>query len=151
MMRIRAAIPPAAVTALILFVFATPGYCQIKGTEFSFGEEGRLYSKGEDDSFLLWQQNGYYGGHEYASGAIRTRKKYEGGGYEDQRLHFYITCTREGISNFVSVVSLSEREDSPKPLAVIGIERPDKRPSPAKLAAYNLYWAACRAAFQKFR
>jgi hypothetical protein len=133
-----------------LVALAARAFSQEIGPIQSYGPEGRLYSSGPDDSYLLTRQSyatedstGYFG-------QIRIVKKYENGGYEEKIMDYSARC----IAPFDNMVQISIREsgkDEWDGTGIDDIKNPERFPGAAKKDSSNLYWAACHQQFRKFK
>ncbi len=116
----------------------------------TFGSEGRLFSSGGDDYYLLSRQSYLTedsGGYE---GQIRVIVNYANGGYE-QKMQDYIARCNAPFDGMVTVMIRESGEKDYDYNKSVRIISPGKLPDMSKKAAYNLYWAACHQQFRKFK
>jgi hypothetical protein len=136
----------ALVTAFVFY--GGTARAQETGPLEKFGTDGRLFSSGQDDYFLLSKQSYVSEDSAGYSGQVRIVKKYEGGGYEIKLKNFSARC-RAPFDNIVAIYwSEPGNEDAPDP---VEIKNPNRFPGAAVKDSYNLYWAACYGQFRKFK
>ena len=114
----------------------------------SYGQDGRLFSKGNSDYYLLTRQSAGTDDSAGFVGQVRIVKKYAGGGYEEVTENYMVRC--KAINRRTEVMTFKQ-EEKPDSANLIEIDNPDRKPSKNKIAIYNLYWATCREQFAKFR
>jgi hypothetical protein len=142
--------PRRTTIATAIFVWAVlgpPSGAQELGPEQNFGPDGRLYSKDQDDHFLLSRQS--YATEDSAGyeGQIRIKKNYPGGGYELQTFRYLARCGAVDGDTMIKTLAL---DDQDRELASVRVD-PKRRPGPGLKNAYNLFWAACHGQFRKFK
>jgi hypothetical protein len=114
----------------------------------SYGQSGRLYSAGQADYYLLSRQSGGTEDSAGYIGQIRIVEKYDGGAYEESIKNYTARCNAFDKRVYVAIVEQGKEFDLSDS---IDIKNPERHPGKAKVAYYNLYWAACRTIFQKFK
>jgi len=126
-----------------------PSLAQEVGTLQSYGTDGRLFSTGEIDYFLLSRQS--YGTEDSIgyTGQIRIVKKYAGDGFEIQMRDYTARCTSYDENIYV-MWSEAGKGDSGEG-RMVDIKTPNRLARPAVKDSYNLYWAACKGQFRKFK
>jgi hypothetical protein len=132
----------------LTLIFAAPiTHAQELGPLHDYGEDGRLYSRDQDEHYLLSRQS--YGTEDSTGyeGQIRIKKNYPGGGYEVQTFRYLARCGAVDGETMIKTLAL---DDPDKELASVRID-PKKRPGPGLKNAYNLFWAACHEQFRKFK
>ncbi len=114
----------------------------------TFGSNGRLFSAGDNDYFLLSRQSYATEDSTGYQGQIRVVKKYSGGGYEI-KMRDYIARCNAPFDHMVQIVwSEPGKEGSEHTVA---IKNPTNFPAEVTKDSYNLYWAACHGQFRKFK
>lgn len=135
---------------LIAFcVWTSAASAQEVGELESFGQDGRLYSMGSDEFYLVSRQT--YGTEDSVGyqGQIRIVKKYPGGGYEIKMMDYIARCRAVDGDTMIMLKDTGKGEDEfTKNMVSV---RPEQAPGAAKKDAYNLFWAACRSQFRKFK
>jgi hypothetical protein len=140
-----------ALRLLIVFaILSSPLSAQEMGALEAFGADGKLYSSGNGDCYLLSRQS--YGTEDSSgfSGQIRITKTYPGGGYEVQTMDYTARCN----APFDGIVEVTVREPGKAETEMgemVEIKSPERFPGASKKDAYNLYWAACHNQFRKFK
>jgi len=111
-----------------------------------YGTDGRLFSSGLDEYFLLSKSadqrenwNGY-------TGQVRVVHHYDSGGFEILMKDYTARCL---TADNLPLVAWSNAGDTTTPIE-IHIRRVAKPRSDQK-ESYNLYWAACHDQFRKFK
>jgi hypothetical protein len=111
-----------------------------------YGTDGRLFSSGSDEYFLLSKSpdqredwNGY-------TGQVRVVHHYHSGGFEIWMKDFSARCLT--ADNLPSIAWSNAGETSAQ--ATIRI-RGAARPKSDLRESYNLYWAVCHDRFRRFR
>jgi hypothetical protein len=138
------------IAGLLLGVVAVPGagsIAQEVGAVKTFGDDGRLFSSGKDDYYLLSskvEDAKDYGWTDY-SGQVRIVRHYPGGGYEIIFEDYSTRCGDAGNSSFVAWL----KSENAKP-AMVDVNPLSGRPKDSEKYSYNLYWAVCSGKFQKF-
>ncbi len=145
-MRIRFVVTVASVLFITPFVKLT--HSQELGISQTYGENGRLFSSGDDDYFLLSRQTYATDDSSGYQGQIRVVKKYSGGGYEIKTRDYIARCNAP-FDHMVQIIWSEPGEDTnPR---YVPIKNPGKFPGRAIKDSYNLYWAACHDQFRKFK
>lgn len=136
----------AAVSVVAVLGSAQSVLSQERGPLQSFGPEGRLYSSGQDQHFLLSRQS--YGAEDSTGyeGQVRIVVKYPTGGYEIKIRNYIVDCTGEANS-----VAFRDSGQSDTEYPDAHPVTPGKSPTPRQKDAYNLYWATCHGQFRKFK
>lgn len=130
---------------------ATNVFAQAHKTELDFGATGKLYSvvraNGETERQFLLRKRSLVGDHGfYIEGSIRQVLEIPGGGYSNNQEQFHVVCSHE--SERLSV-QFGADGDQNKRAIVIAANKPPNRQS--QRHAYNLWWAACKNQFQKYK
>jgi hypothetical protein len=112
-----------------------------------YGENGRLFSSGADEYFLLSKMLEQHEDAVGYTGQVRVVHNYRGGGYEMIMKDYTARC--EAADSTFSV-TWSNTGDQGVPL-VVRIGRPDRKPKSSQRESYNLYWAVCRDKFVRFK
>ena len=113
----------------------------------NFGDDGRLFSSGGIDYYLLSVQSYMSEDSTGYLGSVRAVKKYPGGGYEIKLKDYSARC----IAPFDRGVQVTWSEPGKENSVSVPIDNPDRRPAPETKESYNLYWAACRQQFRRFK
>jgi hypothetical protein len=123
------------------------GTAQIATAERDYGTDGRLFSAGKDDYYLLTraQHSSEEGGSYF--GQVRVIHHFEGGGYQILMKDYSARCEPLEYAYLVTWVKAG---DDTAPI-LVRIEHPDKTPKAGDKESYNLYWAACYEQFRKFK
>ena len=141
---------PSYVTTLAAVVCIAPlnaSYGQQSGSTQTFGADGRLFSSGRDDYFLLSARPE---GNEDATGyvgQVRIVRHYEGGGYQIFIKDYSAWC--RSLSGALEFVWSTPGDTASAQSETIA--NPNKRPDTSLKETYNLYWAVCRGQFRKFK
>ncbi len=136
----------AGLTVIFLSLF-DPTRGQQYGATKLFGDDGRLFSSGRSDYYVLSIQPYMSEDSVGYQGKVRIVKKYEGGGYEVKYKDFIARC-KAPFDHMIQIMwSESGKEDYSD---TVPIKYPNKPPPPEARDSYNLYWAACESRFQKF-
>jgi hypothetical protein len=117
------------------------------GEAEDYGEEGRLFSSGSDEYFLV---NKTPDAREAATGyvgRVRVVHHYPGGGYEILMKDYVMRCAT--ADNTLSVAWSNSGDENPS--VRVAIRDPARAPKSQMKESYNLYWAVCRKQFRKFR
>lgn len=112
-----------------------------------FGNEGKLYSKGHDNYYLLSRQPYLSEDSAGYNGMIRIEKNYVGGGYEVKILYYIARCNSYDNESFVSLADSGDSD----PFESTKINKRNTSPSNKLKPAYNLFWVVCKNIFQKFK
>jgi hypothetical protein len=118
----------------------------------TFGTEGRPFSTGRNDYYLLSRQHHLNEDFNGYDGRVRKIKRFEGGGYEIELKEFVIQCSSPAHPDMTSYVIWYD--DGQKDISEgyqVDIRNPTKFPGEGKKDSYNLYWAACHKQFRKFK
>lgn len=137
----------AVVAASILVASIAASHGQQFGEMKNFGDDGRLFSSGSIDYYLLSIQSYMSEDSTGYRGSVRAVKKYPGGGYEIKLKDYSARCVAP-FDHMVQIVWSEPGKDDSVPVA---IKNPAKPPTPDTKESYNLYWAACRGQFQRFK
>ncbi len=112
----------------------------------NFGGDGRLFSAGSDEYYLLSRKFKISDDTIGYSGEIRVVHHYEGG-YELVLRDFIARCkTADGVNDVTWFQSGGGGS-----LATVRLNPPDSLPNSEVKESYNLYWAVCRDEFQRIR
>ena len=112
-----------------------------------YGTDGRLFSSGADDYYLLSRKAE---GNEDSTGyvgQVRVVHHYQGAGYQILMKDYSARC--RAADNTLSVIWFKAGDQS-NPY-MVRIDHPDRSPASDQKESYNLYWAACYGKFAKFR
>jgi hypothetical protein len=139
-----------ALRLLAAAVVGGSAICQELGPIERFGADGRLFSSGGDDYFLLSRQRYVSEDSSGYEGQVRIVKKYPNGGYEIHMRDYIARCVAP-FDKQVYVVWAAAGEMDSKPGEPISITNPESLPNAANKESYNLYWAACHNQFRKFK
>jgi hypothetical protein len=132
---------------LIAFVGNTAA-AQEMGAPQTYGTDGRLFSAGTIDYFLLSRRSYLTEDSSGYEGQVRAVRKYPGGGYEIKLKDFTARC----IAPFDNIVQIAWSDPAQQGSKhVVPVKNPAKFPRQDAKESYNLYWAACRNVFQKFK
>lgn len=140
----------AATTGVAILAFCASLRAQEVGPLQTFGSDGRLFSAGDNDYYLLSRRSYMTEDSSGYDGQIRQVKKYPGGGFEI-KIKDYIARCNAPFDNDVLVVWFEPGEKETGQGRSVAIKRPDKFPGSATKDSYNLYWAACHGNFKKFK
>jgi hypothetical protein len=135
---------------LTLGALASPVFCQEMGRLQTFGSDGRLFSAGPNDYFLLSRQSYVSEDSSGYEGQIRQVKKYPGGGYEIKLREYIARCVAP-FDNMMYVVWYEAGQREQGASHSVDIKNPGRFPGLATKDSYNLYWAACHGEFRKFK
>lgn len=121
----------------------------VTGDTKTYGEDGRLFSSGNDYYFLLSRTMRSEGNQDASAyvGQVRVRHTFPGGGYEILTKDYSVTCKTEGEAPSVDWYKAGDH-DVPN---IVSIKEAAKRPKENMKESYNLYWAACFDEFRKFK
>jgi hypothetical protein len=137
-----------AILAASIFVASTgASHGQQLGEIKNFGDDGRLFSSGNIDYYLLSIQSYMSEDSTGYLGSVRAVKKYPGGGYEIKLKDYSARC----VAPFDHLVQIAWFEPGIQNSISVPIKNPDKRPKPDNIESYNLYWAVCRQQFRRFK
>jgi hypothetical protein len=141
--------PRRLITSGIFIAFLdAAGLAQELGPLQTFGSDGRLFSAGTIDYFMLSRQSYATEDSSGHQGQVRAVKKFSGGGYEII-LKDYIARCNAPFDNMVEIIwSDPGQQGSERSVA---IKNPSKFPGQATKESFNLYWAACQGQFLKFK
>jgi hypothetical protein len=117
------------------------------GEAQSYGDDGRLFSSGDDDYFLLSRMTKNEGEIPGYAGQVRVVHHFSGKGYEILVKDYSVTCAPEGTP---STVNWFKAGDHTAPINV-SIKKPSEAPKQNVKESYNLYWAVCFEKFKKFQ
>lgn len=130
--------------------FSGAAAAQEFGEPERFGENGRAFSVGQNDYYLLSRRSYISEDSRGYEGQIRQVKKYPGGGYEIKIRDFLARCVAP-FDNMTYVIWFEPGEQDQGKGTSVDIKNPASLPSPRLKDSYNLYWAACRNTFGKFK
>jgi len=137
-----------AILAASIFVVSTEtSIGQQLGDIKNFGDDGRLFSSGSIDYYLLSTQSYMSEDSTGFLGSARAVKKYPGGGYEIILKDYSARC----VAPFDHLLQITWSEPGKDNSVSVPIKNPDKRPAPDTIESYNLYWAVCRQQFRRFK
>jgi hypothetical protein len=128
--------------------FAYPARSQELGQVETFGSDGRQFSSAQIDYYLLTRQRYVSEDSSGYQGDVRAVKKFPGGGYEIVLKRYIARCSAP-VDNQV-YVSWSNPGEESNPHTV-SIKNPGKFPGQGAKESYNLFWAACRGQYRKFK
>lgn len=111
-----------------------------------YGDEGRLFSAGKDEYFLLSRAARSGEGEGDYIGQVRVLHNFSGGGYEILMKDYVVACTGDNGP----AITWFKAGDHGLPVTITATY-PDKHPPENKKESYNLYWAVCHDKFNKFR
>ena len=135
--------------AIIVF-YQSLAAAQELGPIKTYGDDGRLFSSGNDDYYLLSIRSYVSEDSSGYQGKVRIVKKYPGGGYELKFRDFIARCNAP-FDHEVQIMWSETGKDDYASIPSVPIKSPNKLPSPDAKESYNLYWAACFEKFQRFR
>ncbi|MBV6486926.1 MAG: hypothetical protein GHHEDOFH_00863 [Pseudorhodoplanes sp.] len=127
-----------------------PALAQETGPLETFGSNGRLYSGGGDEFYLLSRRSYASEDSRGYEGQIRIVRKYPGGGYEEQIMDYTARCFAP-FDNMIYVIVREPGKESYDDKDSTEIKSPNQFPGATEKSAYNLYWAACHSQFGKFK
>jgi hypothetical protein len=113
----------------------------------TYGEDGRLFSSGNDEYFILSRMAKSDDEAPGYIGQVRVVHHFPGSGYEILMKDYAVTCTTEENP---ATVNWFKAGDHSAPVNV-PIEQTNNAPKPEIKESYNLYWAACHERFQRFK
>jgi len=141
---IAGSIPQATLLGMALAEAQGPGQDEY------FGRDGKLFSVERSGSdrikrYLLNRrpisgEDGFY-----YDGKIRTRTDIDGGGYTIDETAFFLECSSAAEEVSVRFGSEIDRGSGTR------IQKGRQKPGRSELNAYNLWWAACKDEFRKFK
>jgi hypothetical protein len=142
---------PARIAALLLMtsLLNPSAQSQEMGPSETFGSDGRLFSSGDDDYYLLSRQSYVSEDSAGYEGQLRIRRKYANGGYEIKIMDYTARCSAP-FDNMV-MVTIREAGSNDYDSGRVDIKVPDRHPGSGKKPSYNLFWAVCRNQFRKFK
>jgi hypothetical protein len=133
---------------LFIGLIVNAASAQERGVPQTYGMDGRQFSSGTIDYFML--SRGSYLSEDSSGyeGDVRAVRKYEGGGYQIILKHYIARC----VAPFDHMIQIIWSNVGEEGVGVsVDIVKPSKFPGEEKKESYNLYWAACNGVFQKFR
>jgi hypothetical protein len=139
----------SALTILSGFLWGT-AHCQEFGAIETFGPEGRLFSSGRNDYYLVSRRSYATEDSSGYEGEVRKVKKFDGGGFEIEMKEFIARC----YAPFDGMMFVAWFEPGQKDTGEghhVDIKNAAKFPGDAKKDSYNLFWAACHKQFRKFK
>jgi hypothetical protein len=139
-------------TATFMFAvsaFGDPISSQDRGALETFGTDGRLFSAGKEDYYLLSRQSYVSEDSSGYEGQVRVVMHYQADAYEIRLKDYLARC--RSYDGMMDVVWFKPEEREQGTGYTVAIQKPDKRPGADKKESYNLYWAACNGKFLKFK
>jgi hypothetical protein len=112
----------------------------------TYGEDGRLFSSGNDEYFLISRMAksddvpGFLG-------QVRIVHHFPSSGYEILLKDYVVTCTAEGNPSAVDWFKTGDHGAA----ANVAVTQTNFAPKPDVKESYNLYWAACLDKFLRFK
>ena len=138
---------PYIAVAMAMLWGSVSAHAQELGLLKSYGDDGRFFSGGSSDGYMLTRQTYATEDSSGAQGQLRIVKKYPGGGYEEFRKEYVARCRSYDNESYVVIHEIGDAKDMDSRL----VKTPEKLPGAAAKMAYNLYWAACSEVFNKFK
>lgn len=122
---------------------------QTTGVTQTYGDDGRAFSSGKDDYFLLSRTQFGENDEDISGylGEVRVVHHFDGGGYEILLKDYRVACRAEENSATVVWYKTGDHSDPD----TVTIRSPNKSPKASVKESYNLYWAACLEKFRKFK
>jgi hypothetical protein len=111
-----------------------------------YGADGRLFSSGSDEYFLLSKTSDQRENSSGYRGQTRVVHHFRTGGFEVLMKDYTAWCVT--ADNYPSV-SWSTTGDANTPVTIP--IRSMSKPKSQQKESYNLYWAACRGKFRRFK
>lgn len=133
---------------LVVAFVGGAGVAQELGASQTYGSDGRQFSAGTIDYFLLSRRSYRSEDSSGYSGEVRAVRKYPGGGYEIKLKDFSARCFAP-FDNMTQVIWSDPGQQGTE--HIVSIRRSAKSPGQDNRESYNLYWAACQGVFQKFK
>ena len=125
---------------------ASAGTLDTSKIEF-FGEQGKLFSETADDKLYLMDKSAFSTEDTTGfEGRVRIQHNYPEGGYEIKFKAYTAVCSGVGIEPYISL----KDEHAASSDSMFTITNPGM-PHPKNKSYVNLYWAACKGQFRKFR
>jgi hypothetical protein len=112
----------------------------------SFGPQGRVFATDRSGKLFLLSRQSYAA--EHGAGFTGEFRVVEG---TEQRLYRYETVCASERKGYRLVRATAPGAKEPDPAYSASIDERLKAPKPAEQAAYNLYFAACRKLFRRFK
>jgi hypothetical protein len=137
-----------AVLAFVISIGDNSSQSQEMGPAQTYGQDGRLFSSGTIDYFLISRQRYVSEDSSGYEGDVRAVKNYPGGGYEIILKHYIARCVAPFDNNVQVIWSNPGDESNSNSVKIV---RPDKFSGQENRESYNLYWAACHEQFRKFK
>lgn len=133
---------------LLAILTGSAAICQERGVPQTYGPDGRQFSSGTIDYFLLSRASYLSEDSSGYEGDVRAVRKYEGGGYQIILKHYVARCAAP-FDNRVQV-TWSDLGDEGNSSSVV-IVNAARFPGEQNKESYNLYWAACHEQFRRFK
>jgi hypothetical protein len=121
---------------------------QERGPLQDYGTDGRLFSSGTIDYFLLSRRSYLSEDSGGYDGQVRAVIKHPGGAYEIKLKDYFARCNAPFDHMVYIAWSDPGQQESTHS---VSIKTPTRFPGEAAKESYNLYWAACHNVFQKFK
>jgi hypothetical protein len=125
-----------------------PAYSQELGQLETFGSDGRQFSAGTIDYFLVTRQRYVTEDSSGYQGDVRAVRKFPGGGFEIVLKRYTARCAAP-FDNLLSVSWNNPGEESTP--HIVDIKNAAKAPARSVKESYNLFWAACHGKYRKFK
>jgi hypothetical protein len=133
---------------LLVALAGSAAFSQERGPLQSYGPDGRLFSAGTIDYFLLSRQSYLTEDSSGYEGQVRAVIKYYGGAFEIKLKDYTARCNAP-FDNMVYIAwSDAGVQGSPH---TVPVKTPSRFPGEDAKESYNLYWAACHNNFLKFK
>jgi hypothetical protein len=134
--------------SLLVALISSMAVAQERGIPQTYEPDGRLFSSGTIDYFLLSRRSYATEDSSGYDGDVRAVRKYPGGGYQIILKHYIARCVAP-FDHLVQVIwsNLGDENNSNS----IDIINPTKFPGQERKESYNLYWAACHEQFRRFK
>jgi hypothetical protein len=139
----------AAACIIAISPFSNSVSSQEMGSLQTFGADGRLFSSGHDDYFLLSRQGYATEDSSGYEGQVRIKKNHPNGGYEIIMRDYLARCRSYDRMVYVVWFDAGERDQGGG--HNVDIKNQGASPGSAEKDSYNLYWAACQGQFRKFK
>jgi hypothetical protein len=138
----------AAIAATLISGPTSITHSQEMGPLETYGSDGRFFSSGSIDYYLLSRQSYATEDSSGYQGQVRAVKKYEAGAYEVLTKDYIAQCFAP-FDKLVQVTwSTPGQENTEHSVEIVN---PAKFPGETKKESYNLYWAACHGQLRKFK
>lgn len=115
----------------------------------TYGADGRLFSSSiSSDYFLLSRQSYITEDSSGYGGDVRIVRKYEGGGFEIILKQYTARCAAP-FDNSVQIIWSDPGDEANS--TTVNVANAGRSPGADQKDSYNLYWAACKGQFRKFK